>query len=535
MKRRKREKDKFRGKLAVGMYLDGDQIQVVCLRKKGKRIKLVDAAILSPHKEVQPQPVEEILDEEGGLPVLEDHPELNFNPAELGATDLNFGDSGDQTNELPVLLLSALNRYPKKKYHICLTLPEPNIYYAYFHTDWDLKGKKLKQKVIEELGKERPNAKNLKPDAIQLFKLADGRLMAIVRDNDLPLYTLFETIKSNYVHRAPRIRFTETAELSLVNLINAHYDFEIEEVTAVIHIGIDSSRLLFMQGNEIFHISYIIASGLQSENIATTVQSRLMLEYDNLQLKNLKRVILTGEAFESGIYDLLREKLPEEISVEYARFDKFDTFGIDPLLSRFAIAGGAALRALDSPKKNQQYQADLTPTDILDGQKSIKLGFIGWLLLALLPVLTLFFFYKIHDQQEQFKTIDGKLQLYKQDLYHLKEIEKKLAEEQNQLNEYNQSLGVLDSILVDVNRWSNFNLKLARLVERIGKMWITEIAPHKNDELMIRGYSIYRNRIPRLTHQLKHADLLKVEVQEIRQKKVYFFEIKYQMPREQNR
>lgn len=532
LKRAHTEASKYRGKLAVGLYLDGQRLQAVCLKQKGKKIKLVDAEILQPTRQAEPVPAEESAEPELGVPFPEESFDFEFNASDLGEGNLTAVDPIENSKEIKDLLITIFSKYPRKKYRVALSLPEPNIYYAYFHTDWQLKGNKLKHKVIEELGKERPNANNLSPDAIQLFNLADGRLMAVVRDNDISIFNVYDTIRSNFIRRRPRIYFSETAEISLVNLINAHYKFEENELSAVIHIGTDSSRLLFMQGNDILNISYIIATGLESENIASTIHSRLMLEHDNLQVDKLTRVILAGEAYESGIESLLREKLPEEVEIEYVKFDHFQVFGSDPLLARFAIAGGAALRALHAPKDVPLYEVDLTPTDIKDGQKKLKLGITGWLLLFLVPLITFFMTFKILDQKNEYVQLDTKLKTYKQELHHLQELEKQLNIEQNKLAEYNKSLGVLDSMMVDLNRWSGFLLRLGRLTKKINKMWITDLNPQKQGVVTIRGYSLYRNRIPRLTRALRHADLTRVEVQEIRGRKVYSFEIKYRMPQQ---
>ncbi len=523
---------KYRSKLAIGLYLDGKRVQVVCLKQKGKKIEVVDGEMMQPTRQAKPVAAEERMELDSGVSFPEESFEFEFSAENLGEGDLSTVDPIENSKEIKDLLIAVFSKYPRKKYRVAISLPEPNIYYAYFHTDWQLKGKKLKHKVIEELGKERPNANNLSPDAIQLLKLADGRLMAIVLDNDISIFNVYDTIRSNFMRRRPRIYFSETAEISLVNLINAHYQFEENELSAVIHIGADSSRLLFMQGNKILNISYIIATGLESENIASIIHSRFMLEHDNLEVDKLSRVILTGEAYESGIETLLREKLPEEVEIEYAKFDHSQIAGSAPLLSRFPIAGGAALRALQPSRDANFYKIDLTPTDIKDGQKKLKLGITGWLLLLLIPVLTFFLTIKILNQKNELGQLDSQLKTYKQELHHLHDLEKKLRIEQNKLAEYNKSLGVVDSMMVDLNRWSDFLYRIGRLTNKIDKIWITEINPQRNSEMIIRGYSLYRNRIPRYIHALGNADLTRVEVQEIRGRKVYSFEIKYRLPQQ---
>jgi hypothetical protein len=327
----------------------------------------------------------------------------------------------------------------------------------------------------------------------------------------------------------PKISFVESAETSLVNLINANYYFEDEDFTVVVYMGNEYSRLIFLQGHEIFNISYIIGAGLDSENITHTIYSRILLEQDNLNLPKVQNIILAGEAHQVSLREFLKEKLSDDIKIDYLTLPNLEIYDEEIEVSKYAIAIGAAWRT-QNDKEKFLYDVDLLPDSFRESQKKFKLGLIGWLLLFTLPAIAYFTTIKISEQREVLKELIAQQQYHQEELDYLKGIEAKLNERRTVLANYEKAFGVLDEMSAGIDKWNKFLHKLSVNQDKIGRIWITEIIPTADNEVVLKGYAVYRDRIPRLSQVMGAGALKIVQVQAIRERTVYYFEMNATLP-----
>ncbi len=517
-------------KLAIGLFVEGQYLHVACLSLKKNRVKLVDAQILKLSKtlenvKVQEEVLTEVLndysDEENApIDVTEEIPEEHW---------INNDKTSDARDNVEVLR-HLLRTYSNRKNKLAISLSEPQIYYSYYATDWGLEGKKLKQKVLEELQNERGGGEKIQPDALQIVRLKDGRLMGILRDNEVNVLNLLEYLHHERTTRIPVISFVESSESALVNLVNANYEFGENEITVIVYLGNEFSRLIFLKGNQIYTISYIIGAGLDSENITNTIYSRILLEQDNLNLPQIQNIILTGEAYEVSLKSFLEGQLPTEINVDYIKMGNLDVIGTEPLISRFAVAIGSAWRILHEGKEFV-YDINLLPAQIEEGQKKFKLGFAGTILLFLLPAIAFFSTLKIGEQRRLITQLETQQTFHQQELVHLQEIETKVNAKKEKLINYQNAFGVVDEMSAGLKTWSSFLNRLSKESKRIGYIWITDVNQRSADRATLKGYSVYRNRIPQLSGSIGSGALKKVEFQEIRNRTVYYFEMDADLPK----
>ncbi len=512
-------------KHVIGIYLEGDFFYVSHLCKSGKKVQLVDAEFveLAPHKQITPAGA---FNEQGDLDFLQDDSDIHFS-ADIPDQDILLTETDYSSENAKIeLIRETLQKYQDKKYLVALTLAEPQVYYSYFTSNWGLSGEKLKRRVIVELTKIRPDAELLTPADLHCIELADGRIMAAARDTEIQLYHL---VSGAIPQLNSRMQFVESAELSLVNLVIENYHFLEKEVSLIVYLGNEFSRLIFLQGRQILNVSYIIGVGVDAANINNTIYSRILLEMDNLSLPKVHNIILSGEACESGLKEFLLEMIPEESNIDYLTFQRLEIAGIDSLLARFAVPTGAALRALE-PRKDRFYNIDLTPFYLKESRKKLKLGPAGWLLFALIPILTLLITFKFSQQKKELIELRQQEKYSRGELVYLQNMEMRLNTVKQKLSNYENTLGVLDSIPLASHAWSAYLYQVSGAARKVGKVWISDIAPAKDGRVILRGYSIWRNRIPQFVDQVGNAALNKVEMFEIRKKKFYSFEIYAELP-----
>ena len=90
-----------------------------------------------------------------------------------------------------------------------------------------------------------------------------------------------------------------------MNLVRMNYDLQPQDVSVVIYVGVEFTRLIFMRGDHFYQFAPILGEGYDSPNLQNTVYSRLLLEQDNLAIPRINRIILAGESQRIGFKEFL--------------------------------------------------------------------------------------------------------------------------------------------------------------------------------------------------------------------------------------
>jgi len=430
---------------------------------------------------------------------------------------------GDNNN----ILLGLLSKYPISQYVLSYSIAEPSIYYHILESDFGLKGKKLKQQAVNELR----NVRAVQPmlDAIDFFYSVEKNLVCVVREDGTSMLSALEEIKPFLGRRLPRIALIEVADVALMNLARANYGFSADEITTIIYVGVEFTRLIFMKGTEFFHFAPVLGEGYDSPNIQNTVYSRLLLEQDNMGIPRIDKVLLAGESRRINFDEFIHEQLPE-VDVQYLKTPYLDTSNLSPeqqdLIPEYAVAIATAWKTLDDDHP-AFYKVNLLPENVREGQRSFKLGWHGYVLLGLVFLATFFFTTKYGMMQKEIITKKHTLEQLQDKMDENERLKAAIAGLNEQISRYTKALAVYDSLVPGADRWNKIIAQLTKGVEDLGAVWITDIKAGPNGAMTVEGYALYRGRIPRIAALFDNATLSRVEVKEIRDKAppVYSFAI----------
>ena len=338
------------GKTAVALFVDGLELKFVQLSMKKRRVTLRDyktVALVQKFEEKQGAA------SEGGLQTEDVAAEAFGEPAITSEMTEQEGQNN------AAVLLSILTDLPSSKYTVSYALSEPAVTYQEFESDSGLKGYKLKKHVAQELSAMRSAAPAL--DALDFIPTAQGGLLSIVREDGMHIYDLLREIKPFIGNRIPRINLIDSADTALLGLVRSSYEQQEDEVSVLVYVGNDFSRLIFMKGKNYLHFAPIISEGYGSSNIENTIYSRILLEQDNIALTRIDRIVLCGESHKVS----LRESLAPQFTsatVEYLQSPELDVSLYEGLIgeavSEYAIPIATAWRALD-PNKKGLYSLNL--------------------------------------------------------------------------------------------------------------------------------------------------------------------------------
>jgi hypothetical protein len=507
------------GKTAVGLFADGLELKMVQLSIKGGRVTLRDFKTVALVKKFEEKQAAASAADEGFA---------EASAADAFAAAPAAEAATEESNTNASVLLGLLADLPSSKYTVSFALSEPAISYHEFESDFGLSGTKLKKQVIQELSANRPAPPAL--DALEVIPTASGGILGVIREDGLQLYDLLTELRSFLGGRIPNIKSIESADTALMELVRSSYELQDEEVTVIVYVGHDFSRVIFLQGNNFLHFAPIISEGLGSPNIENTLYSRILLEQDNIALTRIDRILLCGESHKVNLKDALAPQF-SSAQVEYIKAPDIDLSmfegSVGEAISEYAVPLATAWKALNEKQKGF-YPINLVPVSILEAQKAFKLAWHGWLAAGLIIVSIVFFYTSILKRHGEIVKAQTELNQKKSRLGELESLRERKAQLNADIQRYSAATALYDEIAPGGDRWSRILHYLANGVEDLNSLWISTIKPGPQDMpgvFIVTGRSIYRTRIPRLANIFEKATLKEVRTITIRKKILYEFDI----------
>ncbi|MBW7888649.1 MAG: hypothetical protein H3C35_09865, partial [Bacteroidetes bacterium] len=503
-------------KAVIALFVDGLDVKFAHLSFKNNTIKLREVRTVNLLKRLEERALTE-----SGMGGGGESFDLMETFESSGRQDTVIEGGGSQSNS--EVMISLLSEYPTSAYKFVYSISEPSIYYQTFEDSFGLTGGKLKKKLIEELGETR----SVKPsdDSLNYIQAAEGQILTIIREDGLSLLELIQGIKDFLGGRLPRVEFIETSDISLINIVRANYELGESEISLIVYVGSEFSRLIFMKGDHFFHFAPVISEGRLTPNIENTLYSRILLEQDSAGILRIDRVFLAGESHKIDLRTFLTPQFAEA-PIEYISASSLDTslFEEQPeaIVSEYAIPIAAAMRVFQQ-KNNLYYHVDLLPASFRESQKIFKLAWHGYILLVLIFMSTLFFTNRFVGQGENLRRARAELQRKEEQLAENQRLQAILDSVTVQNQSYTAALSVYDQIVPNYNRWSKIFYHLTNSVEMVNAVWIKDITAKADGTIELIGYSVYRERIPKIVTMFESATLQSVDIETIRGKDVYRF------------
>lgn len=514
---------------AVGLFADGLELKYVKLSLKGKAVILEDFKTVALVKKIEEKAA---ITEEA---IIGDLTTVDYGAQSLDTIGVGAGEEASNSS----VLLGLLNELGSpRKYTLSYVLAEPALTYHEFDTDFGLKGDKLKKKIIDEL----TAARGVTPaiDAIEVIPTATGGILAVIREDGVQMYEALNEVKPFVGGRIPLIKMVESADFALMELVRAEYEPQEEEVTVIVYIGHDFSRLIFMQGEHYLHFAPIISEGYGSPNIENTIYSRILLEQDNIALTRIDRILLAGEAHRVNLYEAIAPQFPSAevgyIKVSGVNLGTFEGT-VGDTVSEYVLPLVAAWHALQ-PKHPAFYNINLIPQRVIEGQRVLALAWHGVLVAVGIIAAIVFFWTSIMRQQAEIRRTQDEVRRAEERLVELENLNARKEALQNDIGRYKDATTVYDEVAPGSDRWSRVLHYLANSIEDLNSLWLTSIQPDNRikNAILIRGRALYRSRIPRIASAFEKATLREVRTITIRNKVLYEFDIliekvdKYDIP-----
>lgn len=549
-------------KIYTGIVVDDEWLKVAKVRAEGKKITLLslDKFRLVERLRKKPQPIsgersqtqedvfggiDDSLDDEElifGLEEDESSGEDEFGELDLESfdeeiDDLDFDDL-DETDDIvdsdmvdeseapssnELLLYNLLTSIDSKRVDIGIGIPAgQTIFQILRDVDFsETKKKDLKVIVDDRLESMHGAAKS--EDHYSFTVRSDGALMLTSIDDDPDLLELLNRARELYRGKL-FVNEVLPDEVLLLGLVRANYEFEANTITGIIQFGENSSRVLFLKGDQLWIVSPIIKEGVKDPRFLNTIFSKILFQLDTGEVPNLDRLILCNNSLGEKALEFFEDRF-QDLDITEFEFsnDIFDTGEINKSsIPAFTTAIGAAWAA-SGFEKEKFPSISFLPGYVIDRQKIFKLQWHGFLLLFFIlitPIVSNHFYTQnaaeIDRLRNEVNSLDSQIEYLEPTVQRYNEIS-------NELGQIQAKLTLLAELNKGTLRWSENLGKLNSGVEDVNSIWLTSMNTNDDGSVQLGGYSLYRERIPELANIFSRATLLNVSSDEIRERDVFEF------------
>jgi len=489
------------------VFQDGFELKVACVEKQGSKLKVLN--FLS-------------------VPSTENQFALlaqEFKNNEVSDLDIEISEIDHQ--KISNTHLTELTNYHRlEELAFIPVITEPHISYMVHQLGNGKKTGDLKSRLIEEW-KENLNIE-LTTQRIDYIEYKNQFLISTLVQENIPVLNELKILAEISETKTLDILSIRSADISLINYVLNLYKPAKDEIYLLIYLGTDSVRLIFIKDGKVVHINRYLGLSLERQGLVSFISSKIVFEMEYAGVTELTNIIVTGE-FNDELLSAIKQSFPFA-TVNLLDLKIFDFSSIDEQVAYKAHSYIFPLLAVcdevyhySNIKKNLEFHSKrISKISFFK-----KFDFVSMFLFIVLGVM-IFFSYKLYEERtnhlkkmkEQVARIDVIKSVSAVELAKINE----LSHRYDILNAYKQNL---DQSLQNLNRWTDNLLLIESYNPHQNKMWITSIKVDDKDpnSILIKGLAIDRSKIPGLMFSLGDAELKNIYIYEIRNKKIYQFEL----------
>lgn len=502
---------------AIGLSVDGLSIKAAHLRREGRRIVL--SRIETARFKTRPG-TEEGAGGASAAPSAEDVLGLAPAPTAPAPESDAAAQEGGEEETNSTVLYGLLGRFPVAESTLAIGLMEASVTLFDLKGLGNLKGKQLRKQAVEKIAA----AKGGPPppdDHIDFIQTGAG-VVALAHEDPLETLALLDDLRPFFDQ--VQVGLIDANEVSLMNLVRQTAPKD-DQVTAIVYVGEEFSRAIFMRGSDYLGLTQVINEGVHSPQVLNTLYSRILFEQDTSHLPEINRILLAGEARGVDAQTFFASQFPDA-GVDYLIPSGIDLNPIDQdreRISEFDIPIGLAWKALE-PKNERFYPTNFLSRERKRLQNPLEIAWHGLLLVALIAATTLFFGMRVWEQGRSIATVQRSIQMKEQQVRENSIYITLVDSLHQQIAWYKQSLALTDNLSGRYRSWGYFLRTLSEETHQVNSLWFTGLNG-KGEGIELTGRSIYRDRIPAVAWKLKETVVRRTTRSQIRTQEVYDFDL----------
>ncbi|MDR3667512.1 MAG: hypothetical protein P4L35_11775 [Ignavibacteriaceae bacterium] len=391
-------------------------------------------------------------------------------------------------------------------------LAEPAVYFQKVHDD-----KELASLNISNNGKIGTT--------IGFVDLFDNSRLAVYSSGKSNYLQAMDSLARLNNRKFLKIPSVKSAEVSLSSYILNQRTFNENDISLILYIGKEYSKLIFLKGNKLHHIGATVSVGKNSFNAHNVIASKILFEMENGLIDNINNVIVCGEDNSEELISVISEAYPSaEVniqnieSVEIRELDAFST------TSSFIIPAAVAQEYFD--ERDKKFTGlNLLPAYIKEEQKVINLQWHGYLMIVLILLSAVFFAVKIYTNNRELDAKNSEISKFSVVETQNRDAMDKIKSYENKIANVGQTKAILSQLAGGTGILSHQLKKIANFTNQDRILWINSINMDEKRDLLISGYTFSRVRVKDLADSYNASILENIIYEPLRDTRAFKFKI----------
>jgi len=432
----------------------------------------------------------------------------------------------DVATENERLFAEYLKKIGDKKFRFGLHIPFGKTTFQFIKNvdPNDMKKKERREFFIEKL---RPiHNKEAEPDEYAWSTDPNKNTLLAYNSEDQSLISLIE-LAETYFNGKLIIQERVPDENIWAGLASINYNLNDDDITGLIAIGQNSSRILFMKGEHIINVLPIITEGESSEDILNTIFSKILFEIDKGDLPKITRLLIVKSLKLTDRVKSYFQNQFEDVDVEFLTLNpEIVTYSDDILdspvyLQPYLTALGAAWAA-SGANSEELTKFSILPEYIREKQRVLKLEWHGVVLLMLIALTPLFINYLYNNKAEELRGVEQQIQVAENEIAEYQPIANMTEDLMAELALMQGENDRLLELSQYSQKWSQVFEVFNTGINDIPGVWLTTLRS-EGDNMNITGVSLSREQVPDISTLYSDGNVQQVQETEIREQPVYSY------------
>ncbi|UCE06254.1 MAG: SPOR domain-containing protein [bacterium] len=515
-------------KEAVGIAINGRDVKIahVSIDKHRLAVDFLESAILLTDIE---SAVRKRAAEKAEMPLIEQEDDVftlksSYETGGLADSGTGSGDNAD-------VLYSLLRKFAIRKIKVAFNISPSQVSYQDLDTHLDYDQNVFKGKLRQTIENWKKGFNAL--ENVSVVTRSDGTLCNVSCElQQPPIIDILERLNSFYKGNL-YLSLMDPNEISLVNLTRNSYNFSAyNEITVIVEIEAEFSRIIFMKGSDLFIVSPIISEGFNPD-INDIIYSKIIYELDNYNIPEVSNILLASKASSLTAKEFFEKKFPktkvgfiisqplsESISTPFKRED----------LSEYAIPIALAWKLVDD-KSDNFIQTNLLPAQIINRQKVLGLSLVGYLILILLGLTAFILTWQITANKLEINRFNRKNLSLQQQIDHSESTVQKVRQTEEEIAKLKKRIAFSDSLSQGSDMLLSFLEKLNQSALEVKSVWIDEVK-NTNRGLAVKGRALKRSSVPDIAEALGAAQIKKLTRTTSKIQRIFNFEMEVDWTKE---
>lgn len=502
----------------ICFYCDGSEAKLAVITKEREEISVIKTASITTTSTVESQ---QRIQQPTDLEFDSSSDSISFDSLD----DSNVGMGGESDLSEVSMLASVLADIKLTNSDFIPIATEPIVDFHIYEGSTETDKNKILDAIVDDI--ERTKGIMVSRDLIDCVELESNSYLAAFFDANIPCVNLVNSLASFNGRRYYKIQTIKNAEIALANYVARSTKFFPEDYSLIIHIGQDTSKLIFLEGQNLKHIGSTLDIGTNNLHTYDVYFSKILLEMENGGIPRLDNVVLCGDDRSENLVLSFYGTFPEANVIEL-NFDAFDLRALDEdskkEISSFSIPLAAAFEYYG--EQNKEFSGiNVMPKYIQENQKALQFAWHSYGVLAAIGLVSFVMMYWFLGQQSRISELDKRITELTELKKKNEEIIAQITPLQQKIGSFSATQAILDSATAGTEIWGRTLDSYSDFIERRRNFWISHLESTNNNELELRGYSLSRSSLTEFARANDASILKNVLYEPLREKNAFSYQI----------